>query len=286
MLIVCTNVLKVAMEALQRLVRTLNYNILFYAAAAAALLYALTSPMVAEPILNFCFAGIVPWSGQVLDPEDMILGVTAVFGLSVVIGLLVVLQRRVSGRRLQNTNASPRTQAAGDANAKKPVPALPVLPSSFIAGRPVFARSQQQPAQGRNYLDAPLTFVNALLAVGMDLMQYTFYALNWSVAAVQLLVLRTMRILVGSLYEVVAIVMVCGSATLVYIDTALSVLRYHTVRFGIWLQPRLRRLDCWIEQQCRRALAGIHRTMMRFETVQILTDIVRVNRDNIRQLFK
>ena len=64
------------------------------------LLFVLTSPSISNPILDFCFAGIVPGTDYVVDPATILTGLTVLFGSTVVVVLIVSLTRMVRTRRL------------------------------------------------------------------------------------------------------------------------------------------------------------------------------------------
>jgi hypothetical protein len=82
------------MDHVKQVARAINWNYVLYAVAAATLLYALTSPLIIDPLIAFLFAGIVPGTDIVLSPEIVLIILMDIFGLAAVVFLVGLLIRR------------------------------------------------------------------------------------------------------------------------------------------------------------------------------------------------
>ncbi len=231
--------------------------------------------MIAEPLLSFCFAGVVPGTHAVVDPDTMLMAVAAILGLGIAGGLLIWLRRMVAVRHAAIAATAPQAAAT---TYDAPGVVQPAKPTLGLAARD---------RTGRSILPgAYLKYIPSLT-----------YRVHQIVAVLRLLLLRGLRVLLTAIIWLGAWTMwvtagiiaaakevICLARSAVT-TTARSVTQ-SAVLGARWAYPRLQVIDRWLELQTRRFTTWCRRTLLRQEVVQVLAEIARDSRRSLRHLLR
>lgn len=87
------------MEALKNHIKPAYLKTLLLFAVGYLVVLIITSDLLLNALINFSFAGVVPGTEIVIDPQSMLLGQTVLLGLIITIMLLIILKRRINYRR-------------------------------------------------------------------------------------------------------------------------------------------------------------------------------------------
>ncbi len=264
------------MNAAARILKSVNYNIVLYAVAAVVLLYGLTSPRVTDPILNFCFAGIIPGTDRVVAPDVVIMSLTVILGLTMTTVLIIWLVKSISSRRqkmLAPVTTVEKIIFSREAEQKP------------IKRQRAAARVRVVPAK-QVTIAAVSTFVSPIAS--------GFVEVFVSVFAVLALLFRAMRVTIlamgrGLLTGVKKLIIACIAITTLLARLFVAVLRYvgTTARIlGRFMYPYAVRLDTRLELSCRAVLAFSRRNFMKYEAVQVGMVMIRETRASIKHLLK
>jgi len=299
------------MELLKRLIRVINISYVVYVAIIVALYYALTTPVIVDPLIAFLLAGIVPGTDVVLAPETLLIILVDVFGLAVVAMLIGWAVRRrlvtdVEYKQPARRSSKSVRQLLAQTAIHRPVPEVAKAPPALKQSR---APKLMQPSKLANsrwagyasvalatagllLLSAVLTvaryglviliFVSKSLifAIGMLLIvtQFLLAAMVEGAAQIGRLLLRTAAIFIRyATWATVFLIVVIG----VVIDLSIRLGRY------LWrtARPTLERFDSWPEVMFRWITSRIMSRYKGFDTLQVCVMIVKDGIANLRRLF-
>lgn len=262
------------METIQRLLRAINYNYVLYAVAIIAMLYVVTSRPVVDAVMNFLFAGVVPFSGDVIDPDVMLMGATIALGLVAVNLLIWLLVRCVTARHSVPAVSYSLSIARPSRTPKAVKAATSSATNKKYQAAPSLKLGRRASTQAVDYD----MFDRALMAIGnswswMGLMIYL------TIQGVLNVVSGLSRTLLSGLLRVAVVVLVAVSLT----TTTLAAAGY---RLLIWLHPYARRFDGWLETKSKAVVDWSLRKLMRYERFQVVAVMVRDSKVTLRQFFK
>lgn len=247
---------------MRRLVKSLNYTVVLYLVAAAAMFYVLTSPTVSDAILNFCFGGIIPGTNEVLSPEVVIMGASVAIGLIVATVLIWLLVRSVRRRRA----------------------ALVLVPAN--GEQIIFTRAHDEPSKQQPKVQHRPSRLAPLLG-RIKLLQPPIARALRRVDGMLLLVVK----LVAAAGRLVALLIFTGAiqftttaATLVKKAATASYVRIKN--FLVWLEPHAQWLDTWLELRCRELVGFVGRYLRRSDRLRMCMSMLRGLKANVRNLFK
>jgi hypothetical protein len=271
------------MKNLLRAAWALNHKIVLCGVIAVALVYALSSPTISEPIMDFCFGGIVPGTNHVLDPEVVISGATVAIGLIVVFVLVAWLRRIQAVRRVSN-NVVIAAQPTTTVDLRLPVEDTRVA-----------QKKTKRSVSITEVIKVPV-WLNRL--VGKQSTHAVDYA--WmQVLQMQIArVLRMLGALLGSTYRllrggivtsvhIIRVAVVAFMSGLIIVSKKIaSNIRTNSIRFWRWLRPRAARFDTWLELKYRAFAATYKKKAAGHEPMQVIAVMIREGSNTLRQLFK
>ena len=260
------------MEALKFQFKDSYIKILLYIVGIAALFYVATSRTVVDAILNFCFAGMVPGTDIIIDPQTMLMGQTVIVGLSIVTVLIVYLYRKISYRRIVAAGMAvipvePKGRKTKKSAVKQDYTLVYERPGNSISK----ARPQQKAPVVRaqkNSKSLPLlslrSFLQNIAGFGTSLV----YGLRTTVR-------KAAYLLQEAVIKVIVI-------SWIMIDS----IRAGSIACWTWIRPYAERFDTWLEVHYRMTSKVVSAFLMRYESVQVIVMMIRQGRQVFRQLFK
>lgn len=310
------------MNVLLRFLRAINYTIMLYVVAAAAIVLTITSPTISEVVINFCFGGIVPGTNHVLAPGIVITGVIVGLAL-IVVGILSSWLLRVVAVKQAMKHVGLNLPALLEAPAPSPtiatadVSASGVLVKKASSSKTAKRRSSKKTAVIVKPRSLPMWFsrflhkpsTQAVDYAWSDRLQTILLPVKRVVATTAVYVFVTLRsvsigiirLLTSIVFALIAITAITGDwlfehalaiaralrhKSVVAGRTVVAFTRANAVRFWHWLQPRAVKFDIWLEVQYRRVAAWGKKRFGRSEPAQVMTMIFREIRNSVRQLFK
>lgn len=261
------------MKIIRQILDAANNRYLIYVLAGAAVLYAATSPLIADPILNFMFAGVVPGSDTVLSPSTVLLGTAIISGVLLAAALVVWLLRRT------RTAVKPGTRSAVQEQTHPAADALDKLTGEGV----IFARAaahaiKELPVSHNRRAATRKPFSNLLTnaARRAAIMATTIRR------AVRRLVKISFKAVVWAVDQYSALVAAAFSLLWILLRTicrySVSTAGYSARRLRLlwnWAKPHLMEFDTWLELRYRAAAKRTRRMLLKSETYQILDDMIR-----------
>lgn len=270
------------------------FKILSYVVGGLLTLYVLTSRTVTDAILNFCFAGIVPGTDIVLDPQTVLIAQTLMAGLFVALVLIAYLYRKITYRRAMASGMVLIPPETKDQAIKK---SAPKQDYTLVYKRPaseVYTGNVSQLAvpvgtmssrtvpssvvKKRSHL-SNIIFHKEIFALATLPTRVFVKILRRIITAVYSGLLKSIRHTAKMLQEIVI-------KTFVLIWIVYDTLRATTIAAWTWIRPYAERFDTWLELHYRRSTSALGTLLMRYERVQVSVAIVRQGSQAIRHLFK